>query len=141
MVGRGDQQETLGKIPSLRQPAASRREVLLCDHRPWSACASVAKLSTQLCGRTCQTSVRGAVWGDGVGREKCAETLQGWAAGPTWPALPCPPRTLESVPQETTQSAPRPPEAWRRFPAGQHRPSRLGGAQIPGSPDPPGSSW
>lgn len=80
------------------------------------------------------------VWAGWEGWRKRARDSAGRAAGSTWLALLCPLRTLEPLPQETTWSAPRPPETWRRSLPGHHLPSWLGGAQIPGSPDPPGSS-
>lgn len=74
--------------------------------------------------------------------------LQGWMAGPGWPALLCALRILKSLPQETTWSALRPPEAWRRSPA-PRRPTpptttALVCWVVHGSlvvPDPPGWSW
>lgn len=56
------------------------------------------------------------------------------AAGLSWPTLP---RMLEAIPQETTWSAPRPPEAWPCAPALPLPPKLVGGTQLPGSPRPP----
>ena len=77
----------------------------------------------------------------GGGWRKMRRGSAGLGTGSTWLALLCPPRTLQSLLQETTWSAPRPPEAWRHSPAQPLPPKLAGGTQIPGSPDSPGSCW
>lgn len=72
----------------------------------------------------------------GGSRTLCVAGRQ--AAGTSWPTLP---GILEAIPQETTWSAPRPPEAWPCAPALPLPPKSVGGTQLPGSPRPPQGSF